>query len=60
MIENNSELNKVYEEYYGCSNSFCDSIYHVSNFNVKNFSCRDCGKESEIPEEAKKKAKDYK
>lgn len=54
------KLVKEYKQYYRCSNVFCDSVYHVSNFNVKNFVCRDCGKESAIPQEAREKAKFYK
>ena len=51
------ELVKVYDEYYKCSNPNCHSVYHVSNFNKKDFECRDCKTFSRLPEELQKKRK---
>ena len=50
-------LTKIYEEYYKCSNSRCDSVYHQCNFRAEEFPCRDCGRSSEVPSEALPKRK---
>lgn len=45
-------LVQVYDEYFKCGTPSCFSIYHISNFNAREFECRDCKKTSEVPKEA--------
>jgi hypothetical protein len=48
----NKPMIKIYNEYYKCGTSSCDSIYHISNFMGPQFDCRDCKKISDVPDEA--------
>jgi len=53
LLVKNKEMIKVFNEYFRCGTPSCHSIYHISNFNGREFDCRDCKKISEVPEEAR-------
>jgi acetyl-CoA carboxylase beta subunit len=46
---------RIYNEYYKCSS--CDSTYHVSMLDKHEMLCKDCNQTSEVPHEARLKAK---
>lgn len=53
----NSEMKKVYDQYYKCGAKSCDSHYHTSMLDKPELLCKDCNNVSKVPREAQIKAR---
>lgn len=55
MKEKNTDMKKVYDEYYKCGH--CDSVYHISMLDKPELLCKDCNNVNPVPKEAQDKCK---